>query len=189
MDKLNKKALGYDEIVDGLKEAGYSVEARELSKLGIEPGKQHTFHQFASALIDWQKTQGCPRRTYWSENPDLLILAGKADWRRWCEEAFLSFDEYGSGVINPGQILERQETEDDAMRFTSFECFPGDGQMETQTQLMAVLRNGSQEAGDEYIDLSEFMSVLQTGEANSLELYDRRLVDWDADPHETKPPR
>jgi len=41
---------------------------------------------------------------------------------------------------------------------------------------------GLQEAGDEYIDLSEFMSVLQTGEHNNLELYDRRLVDWGGEP-------
>lgn len=58
MDKSDKKTLGYDEIVEGLKDVGYSVEPGELSKLGIEPGKRHTFHQFASALIDWRKTQG-----------------------------------------------------------------------------------------------------------------------------------
>ena len=53
--------------------------------------------------------------------------------------------------------------------------------MHTHSELMSVLRDGAREAGDEYIDLAEFMSVLQTGEGNNLELFDRRHVDWDAD--------
>jgi len=57
----------------------------------------------------------------------------------------------------------------------------GGDDMHTHSELMSVLRDGAREAGDEYIDLAEFMSVLQTGEGNNLELFDRRHVDWDAD--------
>lgn len=159
LDKGKEGYLEYEAIQEGLTAGGFTLVPGELSKLGIEPGTRLTFAQFASALVDWQKTQGKPY------------------WQQWCSEAFRSFDLYGSGVISPDQILREQKGQQDAIRFSSFEA--QDGDMHDHGELMAVLRNGAKEAGDEYIDLSEFMSVLQTGEGNSLELYDRRHVDWD----------
>lgn len=152
--------LTYEEISSGLRDNGFQVEDAELSKLGIVPGRQITFAEFAASLIDIQKAEE------------------HAEWTQWLEQAFESFDVYGSGVINPTEVVfEASDLGSNRNRFTSFELPPQDSQ--SHSELLSVLRDGRAAGGEGYIDLNEFLVVMGARRGDTLELYDRRHVAWD----------
>jgi len=145
-------SLTTDELEVGLREAGYQISAAEVGQLlhsvDTDGSGRIEYPELAAALLDWRDLK--------------TNVLGRAKFVDWAMKAFELLDRDGNGVI-------------DVQELAQLVCTPEDTEESCNLAVAQAIREADLD-GDGCVDREEFLSLMLSGDDDSLDQYDARLL-------------